>query len=1338
MPPQDQYRQINGPDGPINFPANMSDGDVTQAMQRLYPPKTSVPEATIGVHNPSKMEQLEDAIPVLRHISDIFHGGKGSMRPEDTTQLMYPERVFSPMEQAAHPVRTGFDEFAGSLTSPDNILLMHGFGAMGIAAGRLGRILPRLASAAFAGQMGKGSYDAFHAAHENWQQYKATGNEEYKNEAMRLGTHSLLNGAMAMMSGAHSAMGEPAINNNAADLPGKVGQFAKSEPQPVKPALKPQDIITPVETPKPLIVASRARENLTSPPESGIMVVKGEEKPMFTPKDLRQALPTQQVPNLGTPPKPTSIEPESRPLGESEIIFQRGRRLQSQGLSESEIAFKLMQEYPHRADEIANAYKKTPSSIVGREATPGSEPIQPKESIQATTATTGSGESVLAAPRPSVEDTSKRLGTRDPQPAVDPWANLAKDKQAMEMAAAERDAGKLPEGMSYVQRAQQLKEQLMAEPRSVRGSLPTVEVFQQRVTEFLKRNPSMAEGTARRMVSEQIRKERGSLSFKPLSKPAPVQGTPVQQTSLGQLTDKVESALKATPPDDSRMRIAERLDKTLTDGWDKTQLALGRVAAQAVALKDMWLREPEMTDYRSSVGRFSGALNRSAWELRQFTKEIKNKLPDAQRREAITNWIQAGGDDQILADRAGRSKGMLRAGYEAARNLTPEEKTLAKMIVEHFDKRLKEAIDMGVLKSGLENYVPQVWKPKDQTNAVNFFSSLHRSGLLKTDFNSAKRRIFDSYFEGEQAGRIPVNKDIGFLLSSWEKALNQAVASRSFIRDLSYGLAKDGRPIVAPSGKGKPAFDEIDPAIGVSGQEKPNAYFIYPKAGPDETGDYKALNHPALTKWTWATKDENGAPIFMKGDLRVHPDHAQTLDNVINRGKWASAHPVQTAILKGQSFFKQTLLAASPFHQIQEGTHAIFHKVNPFNPGQIDLANPSMTKLLDHGLVIGNFDPVAAFEEGVTTGGAVGKIPGLGRFMQKYTDYLFQDYIPRLKAKMGVEAYERNIQRFSDDIAKGKITSDQVAELTANQANAAFGELNYVMMGRHPQTQAMLRMMFLAPDFLEARGRFVGQALRPYGREQYAALFRGAMGMYATARILNQLLDDDPHWDRPFSLVVKGYEYKMRSLPGDIWHLMTDPNSFVMHRLNPTLIKPFMELATGKDDFGRRRTAGEQVMDFARGVMPISTQGFLKSGNKDKLGGILSGLGVTRSVYRTEAGALAHQYAISSIPTDITSHHVAELVQDMQNGELDSNKVASLLREGKMNLADFKKARELVRLPELYRDYHRLPVEQKAKVFLAATPNEKALLRQYSHKELDTTKLLPEQRQEFMEERVKQ
>ncbi len=132
---------------------------------------------------------------------------------KDVTQLLYPERVYTPTEQEAHPIRTGFDEFAGSLTSPENILLMQGLGALGILPGTAGRLIPRLASAGFSVQM-------VHDAIRQTPEALAAWNRGDKGEAERIGTHVVLNTLMAGLSARHAVKGEAgALVRSAADRP---------------------------------------------------------------------------------------------------------------------------------------------------------------------------------------------------------------------------------------------------------------------------------------------------------------------------------------------------------------------------------------------------------------------------------------------------------------------------------------------------------------------------------------------------------------------------------------------------------------------------------------------------------------------------------------------------------------------------------------------------------------------------------------------------------------------------------------------------------------------------------------------------------------------------------------------------------------------------------------------------------------------------------------------------------------------------------------------------------------------------------------------------------------
>jgi hypothetical protein len=98
-----------------------------------------------------------------------------------------------------------------------------------------------------------------------------------------------------------------------------------------------------------------------------------------------------------------------------------------------------------------------------------------------------------------------------------------------------------------------------------------------------------------------------------------------------------------------------------------------------------------------------------------------------------------------------------------------------------------------------------------------------------------------------------------------------------------------------------------------------------------------------------------------------------------------------------------------------------------------------------------------------------------------------------------------------------------------------------------------------------------------------------AATQYITARILNQVMDDDPHWElkNAFSLVKGKHKYELRTIPGDIIHLFEDPHRFTTSRLSP-LVRQSIEFVEGRDWRGVKRDAGEQLKDLAKVAVPIS------------------------------------------------------------------------------------------------------------------------------------------------------
>lgn len=617
---------------------------------------------------------------------------------------------------------------------------------------------------------------------------------------------------------------------------------------------------------------------------------------------------------------------------------------------------------------------------------------------------------------------------------------------------------------------------------------------------------------------------------------------------------------------------------------------------------------PAFHDFRRSILNWSARNQTSSGEIMRVGKEINKAVPDPVRREAITNWIQAEGDAALLASRAKASVLRRRNGYEAALTLTPEEKAVAAKVRQTYDILLNRARANGIEISEIENYVNQIWRRQPLRE---FAASSNRR--LSESIRFAKKRYYDSFFDGEQAGLKPETKDIAKLLPIYINEVNNAISAKQFVAEMSKGTASDGRLLLAPRGGGKVL--DADPAVKDKG-----AVLVFPDRPGAETLDYRPLNQPALHAWKWVA-EENGKPVLVQGDLAVHPEAYSHLKNVLGQSalrEWwrsPSENPladipkatVKFLVDDVQQIGKATMLGfLSPFHQVQEGTHAIGHRVNPFGGiPKIDLTLPAQADAARHGLMLLP-DRVSAqqFREGLDgssrnlVSNLAGKIPGVGVKIKEWADgyqnYLFHEYIPGLKLKTYDHILDRNQKRYVDELARGDVSLDQIKYLSAQQANAAYGHLNYADIGRNPTIQHLLQIGFLAPDFLEARGRFAGQAARgtisKVGHEQLAAIATLAATQYVFARILNQTLDDDPHWDHPFDVIVGNRRYTMRSVPEDIYKATKDTRRFFSGRLSPLIGRGALEGLSGVNYRGEPTDAAETFTNILAGMVPLTIQ----------------------------------------------------------------------------------------------------------------------------------------------------
>lgn len=683
---------------------------------------------------------------------------------------------------------------------------------------------------------------------------------------------------------------------------------------------------------------------------------------------------------------------------------------------------------------------------------------------------------------------------------------------------------------------------------------------------------------------------------------APGDPNEIPKTALGSLDDSLQTmAEQGKKPEPSK---AFNLGESLAPIKDGIQNTLSGLRAAGDYLKKKLEGFPEVTQFTSLLGDRHLALSESALNTRRFVKSAMKAIPDKLTREAITNWVDNGGDmEKLKAARAG-TKPAYQAGYDRAMKLTPEETIVARNIQQYFEARLKEAQEAGILEDGIENYIHRYYE-KDSPWKQSILNEL-RSGIFTGTPALAKQRIFQFDHEAEAAGYTP-QKDFVKRVAAYDLALNKAIADRNLVKGLMNLKTADGSPWISVAGAAR--------KIGGVGTD--SALMIKPTIKPKNVAEYRAFDHPALRKWKWVAETEEGQPVLVQGDVLVHPDAISKVKNLFESSR-IRQNPVGRAALQLGSTIKQTMLDFSGFHPVQITIHGFEHR--SFKPiKEIDLTDPDQRGLVKGGLVIGDTTGREHFDEGLSGSSLSKLIPGVGEKMQQYKEWLFGSYIPRLKMSTGLHALERNRKAFPN------LTPEKVNHLTANEMNAAFGELNYAMLGRSATMQDALRLTLLSPDFTEARARFVGQAATKYGGrpninegkfvigEQGKALLYGAAALYITARIVNKILNDQYHFEpkNAFNVVHNGKAYSLRTVQGDVLKAATEPAQFIRNRLNPVYGRTGMEIATGRDYFGRKRDAGQQAADLAKEAIPISAKGLFSGREQSLAESLMNSFGVT-------------------------------------------------------------------------------------------------------------------------------
>ena len=665
------------------------------------------------------------------------------------------------------------------------------------------------------------------------------------------------------------------------------------------------------------------------------------------------------------------------------------------------------------------------------------------------------------------------------------------------------------------------------------------------------------------------------------------------------------------------------------------------------------IRSRTELDAATSVHSRKGQVSFS--EAERARNSIQRTFPKERDRNALSIYREAGGDKAVIQKWLATPdlpKWFKRAAGDAIKlKLNAGQSAVLQKIADTYDVLEGRGGNAGVLTAHRDNYVTHVWDVSKKFTGIG-------ASKLKDRFRFNKARKFDTFYEGAVAKFKPKTLDIANLLPAYLHEMNKVIADRQFIADVSDKKSTEGTPLTIPRGQGK-FVDSTEYAVSKPGakralkifdnKEDADAYaagienaFVARRAkstaivnprgfasakdlqgNPIDQSEYKLVDQPALKQVIYLDTDPQGNNVLLQADLSVHPELAKRLKAMLGESafrKWYNEPSrglsvIPKAIVKGldtsQAVMKREMFGAlAPFHQVQEATHAIGHTVNPFF-GFENIMRPTKahTDAMDHGLMLlPEKGSASRYIEGV--GGRNTFISqALRRFGMRagraaadifdgYQDFLFHQYIPSLKFKTYEHMVARNTHRYAKELKSGEVTLSDVKMLSAEQSNAAYGHLNYALLDRDPTIQHLLQLGLLAPDFLEARGRFAGQAAKGFatkaGHEQLRAVAILAAVNAAAAYIISKLLGDE--WDpkHPFEVTHGNRTYALRSVPEDLFRLFFSGadtrREFISARLNPFGQK-ITQMRTARNYRGEKVTFRDTLEELFAGYIPLILRG---------------------------------------------------------------------------------------------------------------------------------------------------
>lgn len=614
---------------------------------------------------------------------------------------------------------------------------------------------------------------------------------------------------------------------------------------------------------------------------------------------------------------------------------------------------------------------------------------------------------------------------------------------------------------------------------------------------------------------------------------------------------------------------------------------------------------------------------------------------------------------------------------KAAMNLSPAAQQAAGLLKQYYGEAGANALDKGAIGSIRADYNnARIYKPEQQGDFVQ--TGLNKD--LKMTTSHAKQRVYDNMFEAINHGKIPATTNASDLMSIHNEELAKTVASRQ----LADQMVESGLGAKVKLGDKPPAGYKSVVTTGGSVLTAPEhiANGLRALTDPNFLNNYQTIKN--IRKFQGVVKTV---------DLSYSMFHHLTMLTQ-TLGQTAS-HPLDTIRIAGDLMGGKDV---APLEQDFAAHGGITSKLGDNQDVLHTLAQAAPSRL----------DKVA-------------ELPGVKQLVEannKNAEFLFG----KVQRYLKVMDYS---QKAANWVAKHpEATNDEVIMAKrgmAKEVNNAYGGLNWESMGVDKTTQGVMRLAFLAPDWLVSNFSLGKQAFAKDAggmaarRNLATTLIGGMLTTEAANKAITGHYTNDNEKGHQFEVQVQPgvYVSLMRGGIGDLIKLAsnmadngptTGAGRYLEGKLSP-IARTGVGLITGRNYYGQAITKkGDPItkdivnegkfIASSAGPIPFSATSlpaYLKSGqpvNPVSTGLVGTGLARYSAVPKTSANSPTQAGANTDLAGQVKADAAAKAA-DKKVPQGDS--IDSYLSKDQLNFLKLDK--------------------QEQQAYLAAHPNQAYLAK---------------------------